>query len=517
MTFVPSVYQQRFFDAVASGRGNYIVNAVAGSGKSTSIEKALPYIRKGAWTTILAFGHDVAKEWKEVRLPRVFAEHTELDPKYFKAATFHSICFGAICKHLGLKPNQVNTDGKKSRKLLREILPESEVELYSDYVTKLVGLAKGEGIGCLVPDTDDAWWNLVEHHDLYLSSEDADERTALMYARQLLSKSNEVAKSRNWIDYDDMLFLVCLWRLRLFQVDVLLVDEAQDTNVVRRAIIRLALRPGGRLFAVGDPRQAIMGFTGASHDALDLISKAFKCEVLPLSVCYRCASDVVTHAKEIVPHIEAAPNATKGSVSYTGVSLEEGLKAGTFQTTFGPHDAILCRNTSPLIELAYTLIAKKIGCRIAGKDIAEGLVNLIRSQKAAGVDRLITKLEAWRDKQVAKFTAKGEEEKADAITDRVACVLTVVENMPPTRERTIPELVRQLESMFSDENGVLTLLTIHKAKGKEYPIVGIYRPELSPSKWARQDWQQLQEMNLMYVARTRAKEQLVYLSGEAAR
>ena len=266
------------------------------------------------------------------------------------------------------------------------------------------------------------------------------------------------------------------------------------------------------MFAVGDPRQAIMGFTGASHDALDLIKEAFSCQRLPLSVCYRCSVAVVKHAKEIVPHIEAAPNAIKGSVSNNGLTIEEGLKAGTFQTTFGPQDAILCRNTSPLIELAYTLIAAKVGCRIAGKDIAEGLVKLVKAQKARGIEALVTKLEAWRDAQVAKFTAKGEEERADAVSDRTACIFTVVRNMPLTKERTVPELIRQLESMFSDENGVLTLSTIHKSKGKEWPTVGIYRPELMPSKWARQKWQELQEQNLIYVARTRAKERLVYLS-----
>ncbi len=144
-------------------------------------------------------------------------------------------------------------------------------------------------------------------------------------------------------------------------------------------------------------------------------------------------------------------------------------------------------------------------------------MNLVRSQKAKGIDGLVVKLEAWRDKQVAKFTAKGEEEKADAVTDRVDCVLTVVDNMENTRTRTIPELINCLESMFSDENGVLTLSTIHKAKGKEYPTVGIYRPELMPSKWARQDWQVMQEDNLIYVARTRAKERLVYLHDEEKR
>lgn len=80
-------------------------------------------------------------------------------------------------------------------------------------------------------------------------------------------------------------------------------------------------------------------------------------------------------------------------------------------------------------------------------------------------------------------------------------------------ERTVPALVRKIEGLFSDdeEEGrkVLTLATLHKLKGAEYDRVFFYRPELCPSKWARQEWQQLQEQNLMYVGFTRARLELM--------
>jgi len=84
-------------------------------------------------------------------------------------------------------------------------------------------------------------------------------------ARSLIQASNESAKL-GMLDFDDQLYLPLLWKLRLFQNDFVFIDEAQDTNPVRRALAKLALRPGGRLIAVGDPRQAIYGFTGASHE-----------------------------------------------------------------------------------------------------------------------------------------------------------------------------------------------------------------------------------------------------------
>src|SRR5206468_3822369 len=150
------------------------------------------------------------------------------------------------------------------------------------------------------------------------------------------------------------------------------IDEAQDTNPARRALAKLALKPGGRLIAVGDPMQAIYGFTGASHDAMDLIAAEFDTVELPLSVSYRCARTIIGMAQTIVPYLEAAPNAPDGAVSR--LPLKTALNA------LKPSDAVLCRQTAPLVSLAFKLIAAGRGCIILGREIAKGLTNLIDKQ-----------------------------------------------------------------------------------------------------------------------------------------
>ena len=198
-----------------------------------------------------------------------------------------------------------------------------------------------------------------------------------------------------------------------------------------------------------------------------------------------------------------------------------GAAEGVVETTkleaalplLGAHDAVLCRQTAPLIKLAYTLIARKVGCRVLGRDIGAGLVSLVKRAKARNLDSLQAKLEAYRDRETAKFTAKGEEQKADALNDRVESVFTVIESLDEN-SRTIPALIAAIEGLFSDANGCLLLSTVHKAKGREWDTVAILRPELMPSKWARQDWQMVQEENLMYVAYTRAKSRLIFIETE---
>jgi DNA helicase-2/ATP-dependent DNA helicase PcrA len=501
--FVPSAYQQKLFQWVSTGRGSAVVIAVAGSGKTTSIVRCLPLIPEHQHVQVLAFNSPVAKDMKTA-IERIGAEAGR-PFRNVRASTFHSLGVNAVARKLGKRVMELNTDSKKLGKLCQAWLGEHELEMYSGFICKLVSYAKGEGIGAIVPDTEDRWYSLIQHHDLMLDAEQADEAHAVGLARQLLARSNEVATKAAFIDFDDQLYLPLLWKLRLWQNDWVIIDEAQDTNPVRRALAKAALKPGGRLMAVGDPRQAIYGFTGASHDAIDIIKREFSAIELQLTVSYRCPQAVAELAREIVPYFEAAEGAIEGQVS--NLDINEAIKL------LGPHDAVLCRQTAPLMSLAFQLIARKVGCVMLGRDIGSGLVSLVKQMKAKNIEGLDAKLTAFLEREVAAYMAKGEEQKAEMVTDRVACVRTVIEHLPEN-SRSIPKLIAQIEGMFSDENGVLTLCSQHKSKGREWDNVAILAPELNPSRWARQEWQHVQEQNLMYVAWTRAMKHLMFLSGK---
>lgn len=507
-----SAYQAAIFDHFRDGRGSVIVMAGAGSGKTTSMKNAVRYLAPGLTVQMLAFGHDAAAQLKEA-----IAELAALNEKSYaqvRAGSFHSLCFGSVLRRLDLPRGTVRVDAGKCRKLLQERLGKDseQYRLYADFASKLVGLAKGEGIGALpkAPDTESTWYGLVDHHGLYLDSEEADLDIGIATARRLLGWSNEAAKT-GFLDFDDQIYLVVLWKLSLFRNDVLIVDEAQDSNPVRRAVMHLALKNGGRLYAVGDESQSIMGFTGASVDAMKQIRDEFNCRELPLTVSYRCSRAVVERAQAWMPRLEPAPHAEQGEV-VDDLSLAEALARLSAQ------DAILCRNTAPLVSVAYGLIARGKACRILGREIGDGLINLIEQQKARGIDRLVIKLESFKARETAKFIARGEEGRAEGVTDRVDCVLVIIEALAEN-ERTIPALINRIRGMFEDDvagakQTVLTLCTQHKSKGKEWPTVAILRPELNPSKAARLEWQEIQEYNLMGVAATRAKHTLIYCMDE---
>lgn len=514
--FVASPMQAAFFDVVEANRRSVFLEAVAGSGKSTSIVRALVRVPEHEPVAVLAFNKAIADEMKE-KVAELRGE-TGRDFRNVRVSTFHSLGYGALCRFLRCSPAQLKTDARKVERLAEQLMTEEEMEAYGSFCADLVSLAKGEGIGKLCPDDYGTWFKLVEHHDLQLASQDAELDVAIEWARRLLKRSNEVARDKKLIDYDDMLFLVVLWRCQLFPQSRIFVDEAQDTNPVRRAIVRAALRVGGKVYAVGDRGQAIYGFTGASHDAVDLIVQDFSCVEMPLTVSYRCPRAVEAIARQYVPAFTVHEDAPMGS-------LERGVELDAALARLTDRDAILCRNVAPLVSLAYAIMAKGRGCRVLGREIGAGLTKLVKSMRATRLDDevraddgaivgqgLRTKLRLFQEREVADAKAKGEERKAQSVEDRVACVEAMIDNLPEGR-RTIPALIAAIETMFSDDaRGVLTLSSEHKAKGREWDRVGVWMPSLSPSPWARQEHQYQQELNLMYVTATRCRLELLFMA-----
>jgi len=205
--------------------------------------------------------------------------------------------------------------------------------------------------------------------------------------------------------------------------------------------------------------------------------------------------------------ITAHPDAPEGSV----LSLKD-----YEPSDFAPSSAILCRNTAPLISFAFSLLRRDVGCRVLGREIGQGLIALIKKLNAESIDILEGRLATYLEREVRKFESKGELASADAVRDRVECI-SVFLNALPENNRTVPSLCAKITSLFDDNaKGILTLSTVHKSKGLEWPTVFILDFDLyMPSKYAKKPWQVIQEHNLIYVAVTRAKLDLRYIKSGA--
>lgn len=477
-----SKYQTAIFSFIEDEKaGNAVVEAVAGSGKSTTIVEGMNRIPAGKTAIFLAFNKVIAEELKA---------------RGVNARTFHSLTYNPVTK----SRNARNIEAAKLQLIVKEKLSGNDAFLYGGFISRMVGLGRQAGVGCLVADTDQTWLEICNHHDLELENENAELGRALDLCSQLLSWSNADPR----IDFDDLLYLAVKDGLSLPKFDYVFVDEAQDTNAIQRALLRKIMKPNSRIVAVGDSAQAIYGFRGADSGSLNLIAKEFNCVHLPLTVSYRCPTSIVEYASRWVSHIEAAPNAAAGEV------LDLGMKWGT--SDFVSDDLIVCRTTKPLISLAYKFLRARIPAKIMGREIGQGLKSLITKLNAKGIDNLVLKLDAWADRESEKAIAKQQESRIEAIQDKADAILCLIGGMLET-ERTIPALLAIIENLFSDSKGSITLATIHKAKGLEANRVFWLNSSQCPAKWAKSGWQRQQENNLCYVAVTRAKQTLLLIEG----
>jgi superfamily I DNA/RNA helicase len=503
-TFIASPQQADFLNWVSQGSGSCILEAVAGAGKTTTIIEAIERTQGGV--LILAYNKKIAEEIKAKLQSR------GIDWKTAEASTVHAAGLRGYRKAFP----QFKTDGYKVANLIEQQaqgVPVSHpYKVFRTVIAKLVSLAKQRALGVVGSISDrSAWYEIANHFDVAFDLDlESDDYTSANLLADIIECAIEILNISNAttdiIDFDDMVYLPVFHKVRFWGYKWIFVDEAQDTNPARRALVRALLAPGGRVVAVGDRHQAIYGFTGADADSLDLIRKDFAACELPLTTTYRCPKAVVSFAKQWVSHIEAHEDAPEGIVrQITGDQLlkQNNLTGGT---------AILCRNTKPLVSLAFWLIRKRIPCRVEGRDIGVSLVKLATKWKrVTTLHGLEQALETYLDQQKTKLLAKKEELKAQAVEDRVETLRVIIDDCRAQGTDSVDAVVAAIEKLFGDDiTNLLVLSTIHKSKGREWETVyWLDRAGTLPSRYARQQWQIEQENNLMYVCATRAINQLV--------
>jgi hypothetical protein len=260
---------------------------------------------------------------------------------------------------------------------------------------------------------------------------------------------------------------------------------------------------------------SIYAFRGADTDSMSNIKKRFDCKVYPLSISYRCAKSIVDLAYSIYPEIESHPNSIDGSVEYP-----EKININDFSLG----DLIICRNNHPIINLCYKLIRNKMPAKVIGRDIGIGLIKLIKKMdKDNSLPELITNLIKWRDRQIEIIEYKSSDDmrNKDAIIDKYECIMALCTN-PEIKD--VKQLIFIIDDMFTNDKEEkdlvsdkrITLSTIHKIKGGESDKVYLLDSHLINPPWVKtkSTWQQIQEENLRFVAVTRAKTRLIFISSE---
>lgn len=485
---------QKFFDDSEYSidvEGHLIVRARAGTGKSFTIRLGVKQAPERNWL-VAAFSKDIQLEMERLIAP--FPNG--------KVQTLHSVGLGCIRKfrsNLKVEFGSYRADSLASA-VCGNSCPDAIIRLVSKLHTKgreIVPHASRPGdlldiaikFDC---EPEDSWAR---------SGYPLEKVEEYALAAMVLASS---IKSGETIDGSDMIFLPVRNRWLVPMFDGGVIDEGQDMTPAQLEVARGVVKPGGRICVVGDDRQAIFGFRGADSDCLDRLKHELNAGELGLTKTYRCGKIIVERAQTFVPDIEADENNPEGEILY--------INDKELITAAGPDDFILSRVNAPITGVAMKLFRAGKRTQILGKkDLGRGLIDLIRKLRAKDVEDFVTKVEQWCQREQARLQARHD----NAIERRRGTILTKMEDNLDKADTLIAlaegqpnveAIIKQIDDLFSDASGVgmITCSSIHRAKGKEASRVFVLQDTL-------RDYN-LEEQNLQYVAITRAKHTLVFVS-----
>lgn len=484
----PTAEQLAIFDAVKNTTESIMIEAYAGTGKTSTLEE-LAKLLKGP-VLALAFNADTAATLRK-RLPT-----------HFHVKTMNSLGHTALQQALRRFPD---LDPQKLSKLLRQYCSGMSKDDYAS-VREAVRKAMQAGIvpeaytqtKGLVPDTPEGWAEAV--------GEPLEEHILEMSRQVLRADIQMVLQKDSIISFDDQIYMPLMFSGLWPKYPTVLVDEVQDFSPMN--VLQLSKVARGRIIAVGDQRQSIYVFRGASPQSISTVRALRENWItLPLTVTFRCPKVVVDRAARHAPGFQAAPSAPDGLIGdfrgrpWRWSNIED-------MTRPGNPVAVLCRNNAPLIALALKLLRQHQSITIMGNDIAKGLKKLANSiiKGIKPQAEAIEIVKNWKATELAKLEASKEDEETSAVADRADCLIALLESLPDSSG-----LSALLDKLFAKDTAPIILATGHKAKGLEWDTVVHLDPWRVPGKRALKEGGHAleQEYNLRYVLETRTKHTLI--------
>lgn len=484
-----SKYQLAIFANFEDDEGHTVIEAVAGSGKTTTVVEGTTKVPRDRKVMLCAFNKSIQKELQK-------KVHRSIDVR-----TLHSLGMLACRRAFG----DITIDENKGKNLARQVCLErgfsfkgkrdgEMVPLNWRNVMKLADRAKNT---LTSEDDTQAMMNLAIDHDLD-DSKDMQLGDLVVCAREAVKLAAEDTLT---LDFDDMVWFPARHSLRPASHDLVVVDETQDLNAAQLYLAQATCRRNGRIVAVGDRHQAIYRFRGADEDAIPRMIDELKATTLPLSISYRCPLKVVRLAQEVVPHFEARPGAPEGLVAH--VEELEMRKAAK------PGDLVLSRKKAPLLRLALGFLAQGIPACVLGRDIGKDLVSMMGRAKTEDVGQMNKWVESWGMRETSRLKELERDDKIEEVNDTVQTIMTLSEG-----QKSVAQVVHRTEQLFRDDDPMTRIVcsTVHKAKGLERDRVWMIGDTFR--LWSGPKYQE--ERNLYYVAVTRAKSEL-YIVGEVSR
>lgn len=388
----PDTSQER----AAAHRGSaFQLQAGPGTGKTrTLVQRVLSLLSEGvdaASILVLTFSNRAAGELAE----RLAAAAPEAAPRIW-IGTFHAFGLDLVRRYhniLGLPSDPALFDRSDAIEVLEEILPTLPLIHFRNLwdpamvlreVVAAISRAKDEM-------TNPSRYRELAQRMLDRAGSDGEDRTAAQKCLEIAGIYDlyeRAVRERGAVDFGDLIMRPALLlesdsairaavQLRHRHV---LVDEYQDVNRASSRLLKAIAGDGKRLWVVGDSRQSIYRFRGASSTNMTAFASEYPGATSDqLNVNYRSTQQIVGTLVEIAPRMGASKamlrlvlTADRGTGPsrpqirrYDTLDDEAGgiaasireLKKGGIQLR---DQAVLCRSNKRLNEIAAALEARDI-------------------------------------------------------------------------------------------------------------------------------------------------------------
>lgn len=546
-------------EAVQHTKGPAVVLAGAGSGKTRVLTTRVAHLINNGETRpenilLVTFTNKAAGEMNK----RVL-NLTGQKLKY--SGTFHSLCAKILRIHAA-KTNRDTAftiyDGGDQLALIKKIYKDKgfDPKKYKPQMVKsLISQAKNE---------------MLTHEEYKaLAHEAVQEFTAKVYTLYQLA-----LKELNAFDFDDLLLeTVSLFQknkdvLGYYQDQIhhVLVDEYQDTNKAQYFLTKFFAQPHDNLYVVGDFSQSIYAWRGADYRNLMRLNQDFdKIIEYRLEQNYRSTQTILDAATQVISQNNSHPILSLWTerelaepihIIETSDETTEAEKVAQQikqEVNYSYKDfAILYRTNAQSRIFEEVFVRRGIPYKIVGgtrfydrkeiKDILAYVRVLINPFDTISMDRAqkngkrrLTKLLKWKEENQKELDKMGPFEIIEAAlkSTRYLDKLDSKDPQDASRLENIKELMNTA-SQFDDltlflenvalvqdgafhdvhsevQENAVTLMSLHSAKGLEFPVVFIVGMEegLLPHQQSLWNKEQMEEeRRLCYVGITRAKEKL---------
>ncbi|HUV42775.1 MAG TPA: UvrD-helicase domain-containing protein [Patescibacteria group bacterium] len=551
-------------EAVTFGEGPLLILAGAGSGKTRALTFRTAYLIQekkipSENILLLTFTNKAAGEMKE-RIQKLLS-HSQNELPF--AGTFHSFCARLLRtegKHLGISPNYSiydEADQLETIKLAMIKIDASSKEFKPASILNTISQVKNELIS-------------AAEYPQYARGFFQETVARVYLAYQKLLKEYQALDFDDLLFETVRLFQKEKPVLQKYQnqFQYLLIDEYQDTNQAQYILTKLLANKWRNLCAVGDAAQAIYGWRGANYRNLMSLKKDFPdLTIINLEQNYRSTQNILQAANGVIRKNTKHPILNLWTKNQAGEKLivfeanneqEEAqyIINGIVSQGGDYNDYVVLYRTnaqSRVIEeaflhagLPYTLVG---GTRFyERKEIKDCLayLRLLTNPKDMASYKRIQKLGKRRFKKFLKFTEEFDKKKSKIrlttleILDKVLEAADYLDlyNKKDEADSTRLENIKELRSVATEfpkldnflenvalvqqeylpqnpiqnqKKNAVTLMTVHAAKGTEFPVVFMVGMEegLFPHSRSIMDREELEEeRRLCYVGMTRAKEKL---------